>query len=118
MSNLDFKLALKDEEYARDIVIDKRKSIIYDDYIFVLSAIYASNIPLKDWIKKYKENNSLLTVEFECAQVTHCYSWENAILDIVETANLLLPNNAKFKGITESRNWVQKTLHQNCLKHL
>ena len=107
--------ALADEEYARNIVI--KGDITYDDYIFILSAMFGSGIDLKIWIDVFQKDEDLFNTLLRDASVIHCYSWEDAITDIMDDCKLV-GNKSEFKTNKESREFVKANISPILLKSL
>ena len=113
----DLEKAIKNEEYSR--LIPLNNDILYDDYIFVLSAIYASNINLNLWINKFIEDNKLFYILIKDAQVVHCYDWSEAINYIIDICELNKYNtNTHYRSSFVSRNWVNNNLSPYLLNQL
>ena len=114
VNRFNLEKALLDEEYARNIVVSGEA--LYDDYIFVLSAIYASNTCISEWITKFKNHRGLFTSLIESAQVVHCYSWEDAVQDIADYCDICV--SIPIKQSLESRNYVKEHISPYLLKVL
>ena len=110
----DLTKALQDEEYARDLKVGKYE---YDDFIFLLSAIYASNVSLSVWAGRFSEDNALLKTLISSCQVIHCQSWEDAICDIADYAGVRI-DNSEFKSNKASREWVKERVSPRLLNLL
>lgn len=80
----------------------------YDDYIFILSAIYAANIGGKVWAKRLEEEPKLWKELLFFAPVIHCMDWRDAIEDVIDLADLehVPYDRSRFKSHYESRNYV------------
>lgn len=115
MMKFNFEKAVKNEEYARRILIDENLELYYDDYIFILSIIYASNINLEVWLNKFKENKNLFNLLLNSASIIHCEDWSDAINDILDMSKII-NNDNNFKNNKESRNWVSENVSPNLLK--
>ena len=110
----NYEKALNDEMYSMCIPVGKND---YDDYIFIISCIYGSNISLDKWIQKIKDNPDIFKSQLYLASVIHCNNWNNAILEIAENYSINCENN-NFKSSRESRNWVQQNITPILLKFL
>lgn len=105
----DLNKAINDDEYASNIFIDE--NIYYDDYIFVLSTIYASNIPINKWVEVYEKDNEKLRLSIITANVSHCLNWDENIEDEINACNLnKYKFNKEFKSMNESREWVKNKI--------
>ena len=122
MMNFNLEKAINDEEYARNILINE--DIYYDDYIFILSTIYSSNIDIKYWLQAFQNNEKLFNNLIQFACVSHCLDWEENINDTIEIAklekcknniNLNDSNNYNFKEMNISREWVKNNISRKLL---
>lgn len=115
---IDIDRALKDEEYARNIPVDEEGNL-YDDYIFIFSVIYASNIPLDKWYEKFKNDDRLFGKILSFAQVDHCLNWDEAIKEEIDSCGLCeFENDNGFNGVLKSREFVQANITPFMLKKL
>lgn len=141
MSTFNLNKALSDDCYAGDININlincngemsKQSYIIasknddcyidghlyislwYNDIIFTLSCIYASNIPLEFWIKEFEKsfkNNrntngtsyDILQALLETASLTHCLDFEEAVIETIQCTSQYLDNYANKNGLYKKR---------------
>ena len=102
---IDYKRATRDEEYARYIKVD---GIEYDNYIFIISAMYATT-KIDEFIGIIKHDNALFKTLLNDAEVIHCQSWSEAIKEIGYRCNVSL-DASKFKCSKDSREWVSKNI--------
>lgn len=115
--------AIKNEEYAKNILINEIRNIYYDDYIFALSTIYGSNINLKLWIQKFNEDPCLFDFLVDQSFINHCLNWNEAVIENIDNARLYehisFDSSIKdFKTHYESRKWVIENLSSYLLKTL
>lgn len=111
--NFDYNIAIKNEEYAKYIQISTQSD--YDDFIFVLSAFYASGVELNKIINAIEKDNNLWYDNVRDASIVHCLPWKEAVKDIMEYLNI---NEIKeIKPMRESREWVKNNMTPYLLKH-
>lgn len=103
----DLSRAINDEEYARSLIV--KKDVTYDDYIFIISVIYASNIDLNNWIKAFQDDTKLFDLLIKTASVEHCYNWDDAIDEIVDLCKLY-NTKTEHRLNKESRDFVSKNI--------
>lgn len=85
----------------------------YDDFIFVISVIYASNIDLNIWIRKLETDTDFLKYNIMDASVVHCLDWLYAIEDIIDFANdssIPIDPKMRYKDSYQSRIWVNDNI--------
>lgn len=104
---IDYERALNDEPYAMWIPIDEEKNICYDDYIFVLSSMFASKIPLNMWHDYLKSNPKEIYNFVELASVEHCLNWNEAVSDYILFADLSNFDTKDYMDINEARDLVK-----------
>ncbi len=116
----DLSKALKDEQYARNIILDLDKEIYFDDIIFVLSCIISSNIDIDLYIKSEQSDKIWLELLDE-AKVTHTQEWDCCVAEAIERFDLIKywNKNKVFKGHYSSRKEAFEISKQflNCLTH-
>ncbi len=110
--------ALSDEEYARRISIDKKDEIHYDDYIFVLSTIIASNINLEHWCDALNREENRFESLVRYAAVDHCLDWNEAVKSSISHYNLNIYDNGQYRTTMESRRIVENKITPILLKKL
>lgn len=108
--------ALADFNYARNVTFAGNKS--YDDYIFVLSAIIAGNVPVEEWVQQIKKDSQLLNLLIYLAKVEHCLPWEQAVQDIYEFAKIQLLDKNNIQPMTNAWNFVKNNFSSTLLKIL
>lgn len=117
----DLNKAINDEEYARSISITEISGcdICYDDYIFILSALYASGISFDVIISKLQSDEEIFKTLLYSASVIHYQDWYDAVCDVLSLCKLELNLNEKeIKSSYDSRKWIRENVSPTLLKIL
>ena len=111
----DLCKAIDNEEYARSIQIND--NVCFDDYIFVFSAMYASNINFNLWIEVLQNNEKLLDLLLSSASAEHCLDWHEAIEDIMDLCDIKKVN-ITFKTNKIARDYINVNVSPVLLQRL